>query len=195
MDLVLATNNEHKAEEFRRIFRGHRILMPSDLGLAFAHREEGITFLANALGKASTLHRLCRCPVLADDSGLAVVSLGGEPGVRSARYGSESGAATDEDRYRFLLSRMEKEKKREATFICCLVLMWSAERFWIVQEQMPGVIAREPTGEGGFGYDPVFLIPEKGETVAELDDEAKDELSHRGRAARRILSLLDGPLS
>ena len=191
MDLVLATNNRHKAEEFRRIFADHRVLVPADLGLAFSYREEGGTFLANALGKASALHRLCRCPVLADDSGLAVESLGGAPGVRSARYGSENGVETDEGRYRHLLDRMEKEKKRDSSFICCLVLMWSPQRFWVVQEIFPGVITREPSGQGGFGYDPVFFVPESGKTVAELTDEEKDRLSHRGRAARRILALLD----
>jgi len=200
MRIILASNNAHKAEELGRIFQGHRILRPEELGLSFDHEETGETYLANALGKARALHRLLRAggreqlPVLSDDSGLSVNALDGAPGVRSARFGPppEAEGWDDRQRYLYLLSRMEGVTERTAFFVCCMVLMFGEYRFSVSQETFEGHIARAPSGGGGFGYDPVFVEEGTGRTVAELTNRQKDRLSHRGRAARRILAQLQG---
>ena len=193
-ELLLASNNEHKSREFARLFRGVAIRMPRDIGVDFDFPEDGTTFLANAQGKAAALHRLAGRPVIADDSGLCVASLAGEPGVYSARYGSAPGSAPLEAprRNAYLLERMAGLKERSAYFVCCLVLLFSDERFFAVQETVKGVIAATPRGTNGFGYDPLFVLPDLGKTMAELPEDDKDRLSHRGRAARRIRALLRG---
>jgi len=191
-ELLLASNNEHKSREFARLFRGVAIRMPRDIGIDFDFPEEGATFLANAQGKAAALHRLARRPVIADDSGLCVASLAGGPGVYSARYGSAPGSAPLEAprRNAYLLECMAGLKERSAYFVCCLVLLFSDDRFIAVQETVPGLIADAPRGTNGFGYDPLFFLPESGKTMAELPEDDKDRLSHRGRAARRLRALL-----
>jgi XTP/dITP diphosphohydrolase len=191
-ELLLASNNEHKRREFTRLFPGVKILEPRDVGISFDFPEDGETFLANALGKAAALQRLAGRPVIADDSGLCVDALGGEPGIYSARYGSAPGAEPLEAslRNRYLLERMDGRKERAAHFVCCLVLLFGADRFLAVQETVRGVIEREPRGVNGFGYDPLFLLPALGRTMAEISDAEKDGLSHRGRAALRVRELL-----
>lgn len=192
MEILLATTNLHKAEEFRRIFRDHTIILPSDRDLSFTYEETGESYFANAMGKAQALFHLAGGPVLADDSGLSVDALGGAPGIRSARFG----AGTDDDRLSAeernsrLLETMKDIDNRRAFFVCCLVLLLSEHRYWAVQETVEGRIASGPRGDGGFGYDPLFNLPDRGCTVAELPDQEKDGLSHRGRAARRIMNLL-----
>ena len=121
--------------------------------------------------------------------GLSVPALDGNPGTYSARYGGND--LTDRDRYLHLLENMENIEDRRAFFVCCFVLLLEENRFFVVQETFAGLIARQPSGEGGFGYDPVFYIPQMGCTVAELEDGAKDRISHRGLAARRLLQVLD----
>ena len=198
MDILLATNNSHKAAEFRRIFASYRIphtiLLPNDLGLSFSYEEGTDDYLANSMGKARALYEQARRPVLADDSGLAVAALGWKPGVFSSRFGSEAtGEMLSPDaRNRYLLDRMRGSRERRACFVCCMVLLLDRFRFLVAQETLWGEIAASPRGEGGFGYDPVFWVPEHGRTVAELPDSVKDRVSHRGRAAMRILAMLGG---
>jgi XTP/dITP diphosphohydrolase len=193
MKLLLATNNRHKWREFQRIFHGHEILTPRELKMNFHFEETGSSYLNNALGKAMALYERVRQPVLSDDSGLSVPALGGEPGIRSARYGPEGKEErlSDRQRYLYLLDRMKAVEDRRAFFICCMVLVLDEQRFFAAQETLTGGITEEPAGEGGFGYDPVFYVPERQMTVAELPDVVKDRISHRGRAGRRILSILD----
>jgi len=192
-ELLLASNNEHKHLEFTRLFPGVRILLPRDIGVAFDHPEDGATFLANALGKAGALHAITRRPVIGDDSGLCVAALGGAPGVHSARYGSEGGVQLEAvDRNALLLSRLAGAVDRRAYFVCCLALVIDADRFVVVQETVSGEIAGRARGAHGFGYDPLFLLPDRGLTIAELGDDEKDLVSHRGRAARRLRAMLDG---
>jgi XTP/dITP diphosphohydrolase len=192
-ELLLASNNEHKRQEFARLFPGVKILEPHDVGIDFDFPESGRTFFENANGKAAALHGLAGRPVIADDSGLCVDALGGEPGIYSARYGSAPGAGPLEapQRNRYLLERMSGMKERAAHFVCCLVLFLGGDRFLAAQETVSGVITGEPRGTNGFGYDPLFLLPGLGQTMAEISDADKDRLSHRGRAARRILDLLE----
>jgi len=191
-ELLLASNNEHKRREFTRLFPGVQILEPRDVGIGFEFPENGATFFANAHGKAEALFRLAGRPVIADDSGLCVDALGGEPGILSARYGSAPGAPPLEAprRNRYLLERMSDIRERAAHFVCCLVVLLGADRFFAAQETVSGTITHEPRGINGFGYDPLFLLPALGRTMAEISDAQKDRLSHRGRAARRIRELL-----
>jgi XTP/dITP diphosphohydrolase len=191
-ELLLASNNAHKHAEFARMFPGVRILLPSDLGLAFEFEENGKSFLENSLGKALFLHRQAGRSVIADDSGLCVAALGGEPGIYSSRYGSTPegvllGAA---ERNSCLLRRMQGLTDRRAYFVCCMALVIEPDRFFTVQETVHGVIADAPRGANGFGYDPLFLLPDRGLTIAELPDAEKDAVSHRGRAARRMAAVL-----
>jgi XTP/dITP diphosphohydrolase len=190
-ELLLASNNDHKRREFARLFPGVKILLPRDLGVEFDFAEDGETFFANAHGKAAALHRAAGRPVIGDDSGLCVDSLGGEPGIRSARYGSAPGSAPLDAprRNRYLLDRMNGITERSAHFVCCLVIVLGGERWLAAQETVSGVISREPRGTNGFGYDPLFILP-GGQTMAEISDAEKDRISHRGRAARRILAAL-----
>jgi len=191
-ELLLASNNEHKRREFTRLFPGVKILEPRDVGVTFDFPEDGQTFFANAHGKAAELQRLAGRPVIADDSGLCVDALGGQPGIYSARYGSAPGGPVLDApaRNRFLLERMKLVTERAAHFVCCLVLLLGRDRFLAAQEEVSGVITHEPRGANGFGYDPLFLLPGLGMTMAEISDAEKDRLSHRGRAARRLRELL-----
>ena len=191
-EILLASNNAHKIREFGRLFPGVSIRTPGAQGIAFDHDEDGETFFANAYGKALALFRTARSPVMADDSGLCVVALGGEPGIFSSRYGAgPDGVPLDAPRRNaYLLQRMEGTADREAWFVCCLVLVLGESRFVVAQETVHGRIAEAPRGQGGFGYDPLFLLPDRGKTMAELPDGEKDAISHRGRAAQHIMALL-----
>jgi len=188
--LTAATNNPHKMREFRRLFPDFRILSPEQIDWAFSFEETGTTYLENALGKALHLYHLVETPVLADDSGLEVAGLGGEPGIYSSRYGSVDNKLSDFERNAYLLNRAASLRDRACYFVCCMVAVLGEKRFFVVQETFPGVLAAEPSGAGGFGYDPVVYLPEKGKTVAELSAEEKDAISHRGKAARRLAALL-----
>lgn len=185
--LVAATNNAHKLAELVRLFPARRVVSPGELGLRFDFDEDGDTYLANAYGKAMALYEQVRRPVLADDSGLEVAALGGEPGIYSSRYGSTaSGKLPDAQRNARLLERVRDAADRRCFFVCCMVLILEPKRFLVAQETLHGVLADAPAGAGGFGFDPVVFIPEAGKTVAQLGDAEKDRISHRGRAAARI---------
>ncbi len=187
MDIVLATGNSHKHREFQELFPQSTILVPDDLGIRFHHEETGTSYFENAMGKAQTLHSLTGRIVLADDSGLSVSALDGEPGVYSARYGGEHLSALQRSSH--LLSRMEGLTDRKARFVCCLVLLIDPYRFVTIQETVEGEILHEPRGTGGFGYDPVFYVPSLGKSMAELQPGEKHEVSHRGKAARLLNQL------
>ncbi len=151
-----------------------------------------MTYIDNALIKARAIFALTGRPSIADDSGLSVRALGGAPGIRSARYGSEDGKRKLDSTQRnaLLLSECEVFEDRRCAFICALALVLDEERFFIVQESCPGELLRSPRGSGGFGYDPVVYLPALRKSVAELSQEEKNLVSHRGRAGRRMASLL-----
>ena len=188
MNIMLATNNRHKHREFSALFAPAKVRMPEDEQIQFSHEETGSTFHENALGKALTLHKLTGLPVLSDDSGLVVPALGDEPGIYSARYGGET--LSTEARNAYLLSRMEGITDRRAFFVCSLVLLMDPYRYIAVQETVAGEIMHTLQGTGGFGYDPLFYLPRKGCSMAELSEVEKHSLSHRGRAARRLHSCM-----
>ncbi len=174
----------------------HHLLLPADVGLAgWEHDETEETFRGNAYGKAFSLFQATqgRFPVLADDSGICVEALQGAPGVRSARFGTEEAgrALSDSEKNTLLLTKLKEVSDRRARFVCALVLILSAERHFLVQETWEGEVAHQPSGENGFGYDPIFYLPELGKISAELPPELKNQLSHRARATRRLGILLD----
>ncbi len=188
MTIILASGNRHKRSEIAAVLDMVDIKLPQDVDVDFYYDETGTTFLENAFGKCEHLYNQVRVPVLADDSGLVVPALGGDPGVRSARYGSESeeNNLDDADRNQYLLSNMRGIEDRKAYFVCCMVLIMELDRFVVAQETIHGEITLEPIGEGGFGYDPVFFAPSENKTVAQLPASRKNEISHRGRALMRI---------
>lgn len=192
LTLVLATNNPHKVQEMSEILDGFPVLLRTTdefPGLGDIE-EDGDTFEANALKKAREVYRRTGLPSLADDSGLEVDALGGEPGIYSARYG---GVPHDHPRnIRKLLAGLAgvPSDKRTARFHSVIAYIDQKGREYCFHGAVDGVIASEPKGTGGFGYDPVFWIPELGKTMAELDAETKNRLSHRGRALEKFKAFI-----
>lgn len=193
MKILVATENNHKVEELSAIFRNSELSTPAREGIDYSFEENGNSFLENSMGKAFALLQKSDRPVIADDSGLVVPALNGEPGIYSARYGSkEKHQKLDTPaRNQYLLERMKDITDRHAFFVCCMVLAISEERFFVVQETLPGEITLAPKGENGFGYDPLFFLPEYGKTVAELPEEEKNKISHRGVAGARIEAIIE----
>lgn len=219
MTLYLATGNRHKKKEMQEICRNHTILIPADKGIDFNPAETGSTFFENSLIKAHTLWNIVHEPVLADDSGICVDILGGAPGIYSARYagndfpyGKPDGTkVAQEEQNRLLLQAVDKavceaaqtaeknaqpfraDKARCCRYVCAMVLYLGTEHFYCVQETFEGSLIEtieQSRGKGGFGYDPIVFLNEYGKTVAELSDKEKNAMSHRGKAARKILQLL-----
>jgi XTP/dITP diphosphohydrolase len=190
--LVVATHNMGKWNEFRRLLLplGAEILSLSDLSIHDDFEESGSTFAENARLKALAYSRFTSLPVLADDSGLEVEALGGRPGIYSARYAGPG--AADADRIRKLLLELDKVSVgRDARFVCALALAQEGNLLFEAEGECRGVIAFEPRGANGFGYDPVFYFPELGLTYAELSNEEKNRYSHRGRAAASLLAKME----
>jgi len=192
--LLLATNNPGKAAEYRALLEGcgWELVTPRDLDLHLEVEEAGGGYAENARIKAETFAKASGLPALADDSGVEVDALGGAPGPLSARFGGED--ASDEQRVALLLERLAgvPPEKRSARFRCLIAVARPEGEVSLFEGQCEGRIAEEPRGEGGFGYDPVFLLPERGLTIAELPPEEKNAVSHRGRAARQARVLLEG---
>ncbi len=183
MKVILASKNQHKLTELSAILSqlGFEIALESEYGLDIDVEETGTTFEENSFLKADAVMKASGLPVLADDSGLMVDALDGAPGVYSARYGHK---ASDKERTAYLLENMKDvpEGKRGAKFVCVITCLFPDGRKIVARGECPGVIARAPHGENGFGYDPVFYLPELGMTYAELPSEQKNAISHRARA-------------
>jgi XTP/dITP diphosphohydrolase len=191
--LVVATRNNGKLREFRDLFcaTGWRILGLPDLGIDRDHRETGSSFSENALQKALFYSMETEFPVLADDSGLEVSALGGRPGVLSARYAGPD--APDSEKIRKLLSELDASGgTREARFVCALALAGSGRLLLQAEGECLGMIAHHPRGSNGFGYDPVFRVPDLDKTFAELDAAEKNRYSHRARAVQALLEKCTG---
>lgn len=187
MKLVLATRNAHKLREFATLLAPHEIAeLPAEVVLP---PETADTFAHNALEKARTAARATDLPAIADDSGIEAAALGGAPGVRSARYAGED--ATDEENLAKLLR--EAPAGSPLAYVCALAYVDGRGDELVVEGRCTGTLDPEPRGDGGFGYDPAFLPDDiaDGRTMAELDPAEKDAISHRGRAARELLTLLD----
>ena len=190
--LLLGTNNKAKIREYRSLLSDldYELVTLSEQGIAISVEEVGESLEENARLKATVTARESRLLTLADDSGLEVDALGGEPGRLSARYAGEN--ATDKDRVAYLLKRMGgiPWEKRLARFRCVIALATPDGRVEVCSGECPGVITFEPHGEHGFGYDPIFYLPELEKTMAELPLEQKNSISHRGQAARKAAQVL-----
>ena len=191
--IALASGNRGKLAELEPLLAdfGFRLVTQSDLGLAGAP-EDGLTFVENALAKARHVAREGGMPALADDSGLIVDTLGGAPGIHSARYAAGTGAPSDAANNARLIDALAGEIRRHARFYCALVLMRHAAdpAPLIATGSWEGEILTEPRGEHGFGYDPLFFDPRLGRSAAELGREEKAAVSHRGGAVRALLAAL-----
>ena len=179
---VLATHNAGKLAEMRAILSGLgvEVLSPKEAGADVEVEETGSTFAENAMLKARAVCAAAGLPAIADDSGLCVDALNGGPGVYSARYGGEG--LDDRGRYMLLLNSMRGQSTRAAHFQCAVACAFPNGDALTAEGRCDGAIAFAPIGTGGFGYDPVFLIPGKGKTFGQLTPEEKSAISHRGRA-------------
>jgi len=190
--LLLATNNRGKVREYRSLLQNlaYELVTPAEQGIATVVDEVGESLEENAGLKATVLAVESQLLALADDSGLEVDALGGEPGRLSARYAGEN--ASDEDRVNYLLLRLKNVpgEKRTARFRCVIAIATPGGEVEFFSGECPGLITLEPRGEQGFGYDPILYLPELDRTMAELSLEIKNQISHRGQAARKTYPLL-----
>jgi XTP/dITP diphosphohydrolase len=184
--LLLATRNAHKLRELREALPGIEIdPLPDEVQLP---PEDGDTFAANALGKARAARRATGRATIADDSGIEAYALDGRPGVRSARYAGED--ASDQENLDKLLEEVDVHEDRRVAYVCVIALVTEGGEESLFEGRCEGVLAAEPRGSGGFGYDPAFVPddtgPDDGRTMAELAPAEKHAISHRGRAAREL---------
>jgi XTP/dITP diphosphohydrolase len=190
--LVIASNNPGKLREFQRMLAplGIEVLTQAQLGIREAE-EPHVTFLENALAKARHVSQLSGLPALADDSGICVDALNGAPGVISARFAGDNPKSDGRNNEK-LLREMQDIADRRAHYYCVLVLLHSADdpQPLVAEGEWHGEIGRAPQGEGGFGYDPLFWLPQYGKTAAELSHEEKALISHRAKALKILLQRL-----
>ena len=174
-EIILCTFNENKKKELSDIFDNDiKILSLKDIN----YKEQII----------ETVYKSLKKPVMADDSGLCVEALNGEPGIYSARYGGKN--LNDIQRYKYLLNNLEKSDNLNASFVCSLVLYINPNRIFIIQEEIKGQITFNPSGNNGFGYDPIFYLKDKKKTMAELSSDEKNKISHRGKAAMAMKNII-----
>jgi XTP/dITP diphosphohydrolase len=195
--LLLATNNQGKIIEFRSLLNSLdlELVTPVDLELDLQIKETGDSYQENAILKAETFARISKIWSLADDSGLEVTALDGAPGLYSSRYAPQPGAG-DQDRRRYLLQNLEgKPRPWRANFQCTVALCGPEGPIVIKAGTCPGTIIPEERGSGGFGYDPIFLLDELEQTMAELSLADKNTLSHRSRAVRKMIPVLQELIS
>ena len=194
MRFVLATHNPGKLREMGEILKdfGIEVVSPKDLGITVDVEETGSTFAENAMLKAKAICKAADLPAIADDSGLCVDALNGAPGVYSARYGGEG--LDDRGRYMLLLSSLRGAPTRVAHFACAVACAFPNGDTLTAEGRCDGSIAYAPLGEGGFGYDPVFLLPGTGKTFGQLTQEEKSAVSHRGRALKDFAGKLEAYL-
>lgn len=186
MKFVLASKNPHKLVELQRILGelGVEVVLESDVGVDLEVEETGTTFEENARLKAQAVMEATGLPAVADDSGLCVDVLNGAPGVYSARYGGEG--LDDAGRYRLLLQAMLGQTDRRAKFVSCVCCAFPGGGEVVALGECHGTLAFAPQGENGFGYDPIFFVPELRKTFAQLTPEEKNAISHRGVALREF---------
>ena len=188
---VLASHNPGKIKEMSAILAqfGVEVVSPRELGITVDVEETGTTFAENAMLKAKAICAASGLPAIADDSGLCVDALNGGPGVYSARYGGEG--LDDRGRYMLLLNNMRGQTTRAAHFACAIACAFPNGDTLTAEGRCDGTIAFAPMGEGGFGYDPVFFVPEKAKTFGQLTAEEKSAISHRGRALESFVGKLE----
>ena len=190
-ELILATNNAHKLKEVREILSPHKITVYglNDLNLKPEDVEENAdNYFGNALIKAKSVQKLTTMPIIADDSGLEIEAMDNQPGLHSARFASENGGHPQA--IKKILEYLKNKDNRKARFVCDIVLLNVEKEPLLFEGIAPGHIAEEPFGEGGFGYDPIFVSDELNKTFAEAKQEEKNKTSHRGKALKKLLTYL-----
>ncbi|MBQ2605656.1 MAG: XTP/dITP diphosphatase [Clostridiales bacterium] len=192
MRLIIATGNEDKVREIDEILEGtgFEAISMKQAGFNPDIVEDGTTFEENALKKAMAVHELSGEYVMADDSGLCIDALDGAPGIYSARFCGED--STYEEKFRKIFEMLADvpEDKRTAQFVCAIAVVKPDGTSFTVRGECRGVLHEKPVGENGFGYDPIFYVPEFGMTTAQMDPEVKNSISHRGRALRAMVEKL-----
>ena len=212
MEIFLATGNLHKKYEMELLCSPHKIIIPKDLGLKFDPDETGLTFSENALIKAESLWKIVQKPVIADDSGICVDALDGKPGIYSARYCGRKFASSNETEDGHNLSQTEQNtllledvnltlqekgldpnnpENRKCRYVCSIVMYLAKDKFLSAQETFEGILLKnieDSKGTKGFGYDPIVFLPEYNKTVAELTEEEKNKISHRGKAVKEVMA-------
>ena len=187
MKVVLASKNKHKLEEISQITRkfGMELVLESDLGVDIDVEETGSTFEENSFLKADAVMKATGLPALADDSGIAVDALNGEPGIYSARYGFDE-SLDDWGRLQLLLKNTEQvpDDRRQAKFVCVITLVTPDGQTIQARGEVHGMLLGAPAGQGGFGYDPIFYYPPLGKSLAEVTAEEKNQVSHRANALK-----------
>ena len=191
MKLIIASNNAHKLTEMKAILAPYfdDVQSMREAGIEHETVEDGQTFLENAVKKARELAEISGCCAIADDSGLCVDALDGAPGVYSARFSGVHG--DDKANNRLLLEKLAGVTKRGAHYTCAIALAWPDGRLLTAEDYLYGEIAHDETGSNGFGYDPLFLLPELGLRTAEISAEEKNRISHRGKALRKLVEKLE----
>ena len=193
MKLIIASNNAHKLTEMKAILAPFfdDVQSMREAGIEHETVEDGTTFMENALKKAKELAEISGCCAIADDSGLCVDALDGAPGIYSARFSGVHG--DDKANNRLLLEKLENvpDGARGAHYTCAIALVWPDGRTLTAEDYLFGEIARDERGTNGFGYDPLFLLPELGKRTAEISAEEKNRISHRGKALRRLVEKLE----
>ena len=212
MEIFLATGNLHKKHEMELLCSPYKIIIPKDLGLKFDPDETGLTFFENALIKAESLWKIVQKPVIADDSGICVDALDGKPGIYSARYCGRKFASSNETEDGHNLSQTEQNtllledvnltlqekgldpnnpENRKCRYVCSIVMYLAKDKFLSAQETFEGILLKnieDSKGTKGFGYDPIVFLPEYNKTVAELTEEEKNKISHRGKAVKEVMA-------
>lgn len=187
--ILLASNNKNKLKEFKELFSefGYDVISQAEAGIHMEAEENADSFAGNAFIKANAACELSGLPAVADDSGLVVDALNGEPGIYSARYGGKL-ASTDIERYQYLLKKLGSEEKRSARFVCSICCVFPNGDVLHAEDSCEGDILFEPHGDNGFGYDPVFRPAGYDCSMAELESAEKNSISHRGKAARKFIT-------
>ncbi|MCD8181328.1 MAG: XTP/dITP diphosphatase [Firmicutes bacterium] len=190
MKAIAATKNKGKIREMREILSplGFDVVSQQEIEIDIDVEETGDTFEKNALIKARAVAMVCDYPVLADDSGICVDALGGAPGVRSARYAGDN--ATDADRINKMLAEIGGSENRGAKFVTAVAFIFPDGKEITASGEVKGHITKEPMGDNGFGYDPIFYCDELGKTFAQSSDDEKNSVSHRGRALKNLYDKL-----
>jgi len=190
LEILLATNNSGKIREIKDIVNNYeiKILTMKDFPYLPEVEEDGKTYQENAFKKASKISKYTGKICLADDSGLEIDYLRGEPGIYSSRWGN-----SDEERINKALKLLKNipKNERNAKFVCVAVLFTPSGKIYTVEEECKGSITFNPKGEDGFGYDPIFLVSEYGKTFAELGNKIKNQISHRGKAMRKMIKIIN----
>lgn len=190
MKLIIASNNKHKLIEIKEILGDcfSSIQSMAEAGINHETIEDGNTFYENALKKAKEIAEISGCCALADDSGICADALDGKPGIYSARFCGHHG--DDQANNDLLLELLKDKDNKKANYTCAIVLVTPDGKIYSAEEYMYGEITENAAGENGFGYDPIFYLPEFKKTAAEITPEQKNSISHRGKALRKLLEIL-----